>query len=147
MNKVILMGNLTQDPELKAVGDDNFVLNISIATNKKIKQWDEWVNKGEFHNLVIWGKRAEFFAKYLVKWSKVLIDWELQTRSWEKEDGTKMYKTEVLVNNFELAGTLNNSENAENTKQVSKVKAESKNTPKPKPKTNDDEIGIEDIPF
>ena len=76
-----------------------------------------------------------------------MIDWELQTRSWEKEDGTKMYKTEVLVNNFELAGTLNNSENAENTKQVSKVKAESKNTPKPKPKTNDDEIGIEDIPF
>ena len=99
LNKVMLIGRLTRDVELKTIPSGKAVANASLATNKKFKnQSGEKVEEVEFHNLVIW-QGAENFAKYLEKGSKVYVEGELKTRNWEK-DGVKRYATEVVVNNF-----------------------------------------------
>ena len=132
MNQVQLYWNITQSLELKQTPNGNNVINFSIATNKKIK----WEQHTEFHNLVAWGKTAEIIAEYLDKWSPILIkNWELQTRSWEADDGTKRYKTEIMIRDmwFVWGWTQNNS-------------TKTKKTPTKKQEVEED-ISVEDIPF
>jgi single-strand DNA-binding protein len=109
MNKVILIGNLVKKPELRTTTTGKSVATASIATNKTYTdQSGEKKTLVQYHNLVIWGKQGEAFEKYLDKGKKVGIVGEMQTRSWEAQDGTKRYTTEVLVNEFEFlspAGT------------------------------------------
>ena len=131
MNKVILMGNITKDLELKQTPNWHNVLSFSIATNSKVKKWEEWVDKAEFHNLVAWGKTAETINNFCWKWSKILIEGQIETRNWEVEDGSKRYRTEIIVRNFEFAGSKGSEEKKTN---YSKPKVE-------------EEISIEDIPF
>ena len=97
INKVILFGNLTRDPELRALPTGMNVCNFSIATNrvytdkagKKQEQTD-------FHNIVVFGRQADTVNQYLKKGSSAFVEGHLQTRSWEK-DGAKQYRTEVLA--------------------------------------------------
>ena len=96
MNKVILYGNLTRDPELKALPSGQNVATFGVATNRRVKKDEQWVEVPEFHNVVVWGRQAETSAQYLKKGSSVLIEGRLQTRSWEK-DGQKRYATEVVA--------------------------------------------------
>jgi len=98
MNKVILIWNITQDLELKQTPNGKNVLSFSIATNKKIN----WENKWEFHNLVAWNKTAELIEKYQSKGSKIAIEWEIQTRNYENNDGVRIYRTEIIVNQVEF---------------------------------------------
>lgn len=103
MNKVILIGNLTKDPELRNTATGKQVTSCSIATNKSYT--DKEGNKQktvQFHNLVVWGKPAGIFAQYLSKGKKVAIVGELQTRNYEDQQGVKKYFTEVIVNEFEF---------------------------------------------
>ena len=103
-NKVYLLGRLSKDVELRTISSGKSVASCSIATSKT--WYDEAKNKQEkteFTNLVIWGKGAEIFAQYLSKGSKVFIEGELATRSWEdKNTGQKRYATEVIVNDFKF---------------------------------------------
>lgn len=96
MNKVILFGNLTRDPELKALPSGQSVASFGIATNRRVKKDEQWQDVPEFHNVVVWGRQAETSAQYLKKGSQALIEGRLQTRSWDK-DGVKQYRTEVVA--------------------------------------------------
>jgi single-strand DNA-binding protein len=103
LNKVMLIGNLGQDPELKFTQGGTAILNASIACaesyvdrNKERQERTEWVN------LVVWGKRGEALNKILSKGSRIFVEGRLQTRSWEANDGTKHYKTEVVASNIVL---------------------------------------------
>jgi single-strand DNA-binding protein len=95
MNKVILVGNLGTDPELRETSGDS-VCNFSLATNEAWtdKQGNKQ-EKTEWHRIVVWGKQAENCAKYLEKGRQVLIEGSLQTRSWEDKDGVTKYTTEI----------------------------------------------------
>lgn len=96
VNKVILIGNLGQDPELRHTSSGTAVCNLRIATNESYKDGDgEYVEKTEWHSVVAWARLAEICGEYLKKGSPVYIEGSLQTRQWEDQDGNTRYSTEV----------------------------------------------------
>ncbi len=97
VNKVILIGNLGQDPELKYTPSGSAVTNVSIATNEVWKDNDgNRQERTEWHRVVLWRKLAEIAGEWLKKGSKIYIEGRLQTRSWEDKEGVKRYTTEVI---------------------------------------------------
>lgn len=145
LNKVLLIGRLTRDVELKSTPNGKQVATASLATSKKFKnQAGEFIEQSQFHNLVIW-QGAENFAKYLSKGSKVYLEGELSTSNWEK-DGVKQYKTEIVVNNFIFLD--NKSDNAKPAQQVTEQKTKVADLfPEDKVLEEDDEIRVSAIPF
>jgi len=136
MNKVILIGNLTKDPELRTTPSGVSVTKVGIATNKKwIDQQGNKQEKAEFHNVVMWRGLAETFAKYMTKGSKCLIEGELQTRKWEDKDGITRYSTEIIANNVEFLGEKKQQEEKRDIREEDVAPVE------------EEEINIEDIPF
>jgi len=101
INKVILIGNVARDPSVKNTENNKKVALFSIATNRYYKT-SGWENKSEaeFHNCVAWWNLAERIEKSLKKWKLVYIEWRLRTRTIDKEDWTKSYKTEIVVSNL-----------------------------------------------
>lgn len=96
VNKVILIGNLGRDPELRYTGNQTPVCNVSIATDESYTDRDgNLVERTEWHRIVAWGKLAETCNQYLQKGSKVYVEGSLQTREWEDRDGNTRYTTEV----------------------------------------------------
>lgn len=101
VNKVILIGNVTRDPIIKTTEGGKSVALFTIATNRYFKTADgEQKNEAEFNNCVAWGNLAERIEKYLVKGKLVYLEGRLRTRVIDKEDGTKMYKTEIVASNL-----------------------------------------------
>ncbi|HEV8245376.1 MAG TPA: single-stranded DNA-binding protein [Polyangiaceae bacterium] len=106
LNRVMLLGNLGADPELRMTPSGQAVLKLRLATSEsyldrnKVRQ-----EKTEWHNVVIWGKRAEGLAKILSKGSRLFIEGGLRTSSYDDRDGNKRYRTEVVANNIILAGS------------------------------------------
>ncbi len=100
LNKVMLIGNLTRDPEMRYTPQGNAVASFVIATNR------EWVTQGEkkqsvdFHNVVAWNKLAEICGQLLKKGIKVFVEGRLQTRDWVGDDGKKRYKTEIIIDDM-----------------------------------------------
>jgi len=150
MNKVILMWNITKDLEVKQTPNWHSVLNFSMATNSKVKKWDVWEDKAEFHNLIAWSKTADTIWKFCQKWSKILIEWQLETRSWEdKETQAKRYKTEIVVRNFEFAGWKSDwqaNPNKIQSDEEFKKNVQAENWVQKQVKIQND-ISVEDIPF
>jgi single-strand DNA-binding protein len=105
VNKVILIGNLTADPDVKATPKGIYVANIRLATNTYAGKDEEGHAKQhtEFHSLVAFGKTAEFAGMYLKKGRSIYVEGKLQTRSWE-EAGQKRYRTEVVVDELKFMG-------------------------------------------
>lgn len=105
VNKVILIGNLTADPDVKATPKGVYVANIRLATNTYAGKDEEGHAKQhtEFHSLVAFGKTAEFAGMYLKKGRSVYVEGKLQTRSWE-DAGQKRYRTEVVVDELKFVG-------------------------------------------
>jgi single-strand DNA-binding protein len=97
MNKVILYGNLTRDPELKQLPSGGQVASFGLATNRRVKRDDRWEDVPEFHNVVVFGRQAETSAQYLKKGSFALIEGRIQTRSWESQEKGKQYRTEIVA--------------------------------------------------
>ncbi|MBU1557346.1 single-stranded DNA-binding protein [Patescibacteria group bacterium] len=150
LNKVIIIGNLTRDPELKALPSGVQVTNIGVATNRTWK--DKEGNKQEaveFHNVVAFGRTAEIMSQYLKKGSSILVEGRLQTRSWDDKDtGKKMYRTEIVTESMQLGPRKEGGGPATNS-APSQQAPESQQTPV-EPKTieyPEDEINPEDIPF
>ena len=105
VNKVILIGNLTRDPELRYTPQGTAVLDFGVATNRSWVGADgERQEAAEFHNIVAWAKLAELCNQFLKKGSKVYLEGRLQTRDWQTEAGEKRYKTEVVINEMVLLG-------------------------------------------
>ncbi|WP_158751816.1 single-stranded DNA-binding protein [Acidobacterium sp. S8] len=104
VNKVILLGNVGKDPEMRATPGGTMVGNFSIATTERAKDpAGNWTDKTEWHNLVAFGKVAEIIRDYVKKGSKLYVEGSLRTSSWDdKTSGQKRYKTEIVVNDISL---------------------------------------------
>ena len=103
VNKVILIGNLGSDPELKYTPSGAAVTNFNVATNEVWNDKDgNKQERTEWHRVVLWRKLAEIAGEYLKKGSKVYLEGKLQTRSWEDKDGVKRYTTEVVADNMTM---------------------------------------------
>jgi single-strand DNA-binding protein len=102
INKVELYGNLTRDPEVKALPSGQQVANFSVATNRTFKNKEgQKQEQVEYHNVVAFGRTAEVIGQYLKKGRPIFVEGRLQTRTWEK-DGAKQYRTEILVETFQF---------------------------------------------
>ena len=106
VNKVILIGNLGKDPEVKFTPNGVPVAKFTLATNERFKdKAGEWQDRTEWHNVVLWQRLAEIAGEYLKKGGKVYIEGRLQTRSWDdKTSGQKKYMTEVVASDLILLG-------------------------------------------
>src|SRR5690348_13811525 len=104
VNKVILVGNLGKDPEVKYTPSGTAVAKFSLATNENFKDKSgQWQERTEWHNIVAWQRLAEIVGEYVKKGSKLYIEGRLQTSSWDdKETGQKRYKTEIVANDLVL---------------------------------------------
>lgn len=103
VNKVILIGNVGADPELRYTAGGTAVTNFNIATNESwTDSSGERQERTEWHRIVVWGRLAEICNQYLRKGSKVFIEGRLQTRSWETQDGQKRYTTEVVARDMQM---------------------------------------------
>lgn len=105
LNRCTVMGNLGNDPDLRFTQGGTSVLNMSVAATTRYKDQDgEWKDRTEWVRVVVWGKRAEALGKLLGKGSRVYVEGELRTSSWEDKEGTKRYKTEVHASQVLLCG-------------------------------------------
>ncbi len=103
INKAILIGNLTRDPEKRALPNGTVVTSLSLATNRVWKDKDG--NKQEstdYHNVVVFGRPAETAAQYLKKGQSVYVEGRIQTRSWDDKDGSKKYRTEIVADTVQF---------------------------------------------
>ena len=101
MNKVMLIGNLTKDPDVRTTSGGASVTTLSIAVNRRFKD-KSGERVTDYFRIVTWNKLADVFGKYLVKGSKVSVSGELQTKDYEAKDGTKRYVTEILADEVEF---------------------------------------------
>lgn len=151
LNKAIIIGNLTRDPELKSLPSGVHVATFSVATNRVYKDKDGVKQEdAQFHNIVVFGNQAENTAKYLTKGNSVLVEGRLQTRSWE-QDGVKRYRTEIVADRVQFGpkggqggqgGRNSNYNKDEGNQGESKQGEENQDINYP-----DEEINPEDIPF
>mgnify|MGYP000991603996 CR=1 FL=1 len=152
LNRVFLYGNLTRDPELKALPSGQNVVNFSIATNRTYKDRDGAKKEQvEYHNVVAFGRQADLIAQYMKKGRPILVEGRLQTRSWEAE-GKKNYRTEIIVENFQFGagggqgggGYEGGSRGGSSSRSSAPAEAEDMGGQINYP---DEEINPEDIPF
>jgi single-strand DNA-binding protein len=116
LNKVILIGNITKDIEVKSLPSGISVTSFGLATNRKWKDKDgNKQEQAEFHNIIAFGKQAEVLKQYCSKGDQLFIEGRLQTRSWDKEDGTKAYRTEIILENFQFGNKAEKKETQTNT--------------------------------
>jgi len=104
LNKVLLIGNLTRDPELRSTPSGQSVASFGLATNRvwKDPQTGERREAAEFHNIVLWRRLAEIAGQYLRKGSKIFLEGRLQTTSWQDQSGAKKYRTEIVAENMQM---------------------------------------------
>ena len=107
MNKVILVGRLARDPELRTTGSGKSVATFSLAVDRRYKA--EGQPTADFFNSVAWGKQAETICQYLGKGRQIALTGRLQSRSYDAQDGTKKYVTEVILEEFDFIGSKNDS--------------------------------------
>lgn len=107
VNKVIILGNLGQDPEIRYMPDGKAVANLSVATSEEWmdKQTGEKKEKTEWHRIIIFGKLAEIAGEYLKKGSKAYFEGRLQTRKWQDQSGQDKYTTEIIANVMQMLGS------------------------------------------
>ena len=111
VNKVILVGNLGRDPEVRTTPSGQPVASFSLATNRRWRDRDgNRQEQTEWHEIVCWGRQAEVAGQYLNKGKQVYVEGRLQTRSWEdRQSGEKKYRTEVICDNFQMLGSRGSS--------------------------------------
>jgi single-strand DNA-binding protein len=103
LNKVFLFGNLTRDPELKALPSGIQVASFGLATNRRVKRNERWEDVPEFHNIVTFGKTADLVSQYMKKGGSLFVEGRIQTRSWDSpEKGGKQYRTEIIAERIQF---------------------------------------------
>ena len=151
VNKVILVGNLGKDPEVKYTPSGVPVAKFSLATNERYKDKSgEWQDRTEWHNIVAWQRLAEIVGEYVKKGSKVYIEGRLQTSSWEdKQSGEKKYRTEIVVNDLVLLSGRGDGESEGRSRSAGAGSVASMDQRVPHADEAPQETGIsdEDIPF
>ena len=106
VNKVILVGNVGQDPEIKYTASGVAVAKFSVATNESFKtKSGEWQDRAEWHNVIAWQRSAEIVGEYVHKGAKLFVEGKLQTSMWEDRKGEKKYRTEIVARDIVLLGS------------------------------------------
>jgi single-strand DNA-binding protein len=151
VNKVILIGNLGKDPEVKYTPQGTPVAKFTIATNERFKDKEgQWQDRTEWHNVVAWQRTAEIVGEYCKKGGKVYIEGSLRTHSWDdKTSGQKKYMTEIVVNDLVLLGGRGEGgggDFAGRSKEASGGNNFDQRSPEPEP-AGASPISDEDIPF
>jgi single-strand DNA-binding protein len=168
LNKVFLIGRLTQNPETKTIPSGQMVCSFSLATSRT------WTNtatnqkeeKTEFHNIILWRRLAEIASQYLTKGSLVMIEGRIQTRSWQDKSGVKKYRTEIIGENLQMGPKPASQGNYNNNFKQGFQKPQSQPQPQPQAqeeipiieentppninvqeKGEEEEIDVKDIPF
>lgn len=142
INKAIIVGRLTRDPEARTTPGGINVASVSVATNFVYKNQDgQKVEQVEYHNVVLWRKLAEIATQYLKKGRRVLIEGRLQTRQWEAADGTKRQRTEIVGDNLIMLDSAGAGAKPANEETPA---ASAEQTAGGSPS---EEIKVEDIPF
>ena len=140
VNKAFVLGNLTRDPESRTTPSGQTVTTFGIATNRffmdKNKQRQQ---KVEFHNIVAWGRLGDICAQYLKKGQLVFVEGRIETRSWEAQDGTKKFRTEIIAENMQMGPKAGGSGG---TAQGTPQKAPHEELPS----LQEDEIDVKDLP-
>lgn len=143
LNKVMIIGRLTRDPESRATPNGQNVCSFGVATNRV---WTDASGarqeRPEFHNLVAWGKLAEICGQYLHKGSRGYFEGRLQTRDWEGQDGIKRYRTEVVLDNMIMLDSR-----GAGSKSGGFDQGASQDTGEQPSVDEGEEIKVEDIPF
>ncbi len=111
VNKVILVGRLGQEPEIRSTTSGQQVCTLSIATSETWTKDGNKEEKTEWHRVVLWGRQAEIAHKYLKKGRLVYIEGKLQTRSWQDQQGQKRYTTEIVANNMQFLESMGSNSN------------------------------------
>ena len=137
LNKVLIIGNLGNDPEIKYTQSGSPVANLSIATSErwKDKNSGEQKEQVEWHRVVLFSRLAEIAEQYLKKGSKVFIEGKLQTRDWEDSEGKKRYTTEIIAREMSMLDSSQSADNSQQPRSDSSTEGKS------------DESFEEDIPF
>ncbi len=147
LNKALIIGNLTRDPELKAIPSGIKVCSFSVATNRVWKDKNGAKQEAaDYHNIVVFGRQAETVAQYMKKGSQVMIEGRLQTRSWDDAaTGTKKYRTEVIADRvqFGSGGGGATSVKKDSTSQANAPEEDELDTIE----YPEEQINAEDIPF
>ena len=144
MNRVILIGNMTRDPEMRTLPSGQPVANFGLATNRMWKNKDGSQQKHtEFHNIVMFGRLAEIAQQYLKKGASVMVEGRIQTRSWQGQDGAKKFKTEIVAENMQMGPKRISAENL----SEQQPKEQQQESPMPTGEYPEDEINQNDIPF
>ncbi len=150
LNKVMIIGNVTRDPESRTTPQGTNVTSFSVATNLIwTDQQGNRQEKAEFHNVVAWRKLAEICTQYLKKGSKVYIEGRLQTRSWDDPNGVKKYRTEIVAENMimlDRAGA-SNSNQKENNNDFSQPDTNNDYSQTATDEVVEEEINVDEIPF
>lgn len=142
INKAILFGNITRDPELRALPSGMNVCNFSIATNRVYKDRDgKKQEQTDFHNVVVFGRQADTVSQYLKKGSSVYVEGRMQTRSWE-QNGEKKYRTEVVADSVQFGPRSSGGGGRKSEAAPDEPAAPSSGIDYPK-----DDINPDDIPF
>jgi len=162
INKAFVFGNLTRDPEVRALPSGIKVASFSVATNRVYKdKAGQKQETAEFHNVVVFGKQAETVSQYLKKGSSVFVEGRMQTRSWDAQDGQKKYRTEIIADRVQFgprtggAGDYSGSKSTSATSSGATGSSSSKKSVAKEdvPAVEDsieypeEEINAEDIPF
>lgn len=141
LNKAMIFGNLTRDPELKALPSGIQVCSFSIATNRTYKDRDgKRAEQTDYHNIVVFGRQAETSAQYLKKGASAYVEGRIQTRSWEK-DGEKQYRTEIIADRVQF-GPRTGGDAAPRGDAPKAAEAQGN-----APEYPEEDINPEDIPF
>lgn len=149
INKAIIYGNLTRDPELKSLPSGAQVCEFGVATNRVWKDKNGARQEStDYHNIVVFGRQAELIKQYLRKGSGVFLEGRIQTRSWDAQDGTKRYRTEIVADRIQFGPKGGSSSGS----QASDYAKASPDKPVGKEETPaieypEEEINAEDIPF
>jgi single-strand DNA-binding protein len=153
INKAMLIGNLTRDPEKRALPNGTVVTSLSLATNRVWKDRDGAKQEStDYHNVVVFGRPAETAAQYLKKGQSVYVEGRIQTRSWDDKDGTKKYRTEIVADSVQFgaktggAGSYGDAGNSSPSSAPSSVQSEPSDVGGQIDYPTDD-INPEDIPF
>jgi len=153
-NKAIILGNLTRDPEARNLPSGQQVVNFSVATNRVFTDKSgQKQQTAEFHNVVAFGKLADICSRFLNKGKMVLVEGRIQTRSWQAQDGSKRYRTEIVMENMQLGprGIAGGSDNMNNKSSGAASEEEIPIIDAEEPMSFDDEessgVNVKDIPF
>ncbi|MBU4332616.1 single-stranded DNA-binding protein [Patescibacteria group bacterium] len=149
LNKAMIIGRLTRDPETRTIPSGHTVTSFGLATNRV---WTDAAGQKqeavEFHNIVAWRRLAEICGQYLRKGSKIYIEGRLQTRSWDGQDGIKRYRTEIVADNMIMLDTKGANEPAPMTETPPPSPTEEPTQSEAsQPPTGDEEVNVEEVPF